>query len=71
MERLGLRAAVEYSGLAYSTLRQYISDGYLPALRTPNGKLWVDRTDLDALFVRYEVKPKPQPSTGVISYGRR
>ncbi len=58
-ERLGLRAAADYSGLPYSTLRAYISDGSLPAMKTRNGRVWVKRTALEALFVPIEVKHQP------------
>jgi hypothetical protein len=55
-ERLGLRAATDYTQLSQSTLRHYVATGRLPATRTPNGRLWFDKAALESLFEPVEVK---------------
>jgi predicted site-specific integrase-resolvase len=59
-ERLGLRAAADYTKLPPSTLRLYVSTGKLPATKTPNGRLWFEREALERLFEPVEVKHQPK-----------
>ena len=44
-EYIGLYAAVERYGLAYSSLRAWVRSGRLPAYRTPNGRVWLRPED--------------------------
>jgi excisionase family DNA binding protein len=45
---LSLPAAADYAGLPYTTLRNAVARGLLPAVRIPGGRgLWIDRRALD------------------------
>jgi helix-turn-helix, Psq domain len=55
-EFIGLRQATGQYGIPYSTLRSYVSDGRLPAFKTPNRKVWIRPADVAALFIPIDPK---------------
>jgi excisionase family DNA binding protein len=52
-ESVDLRTASGRTGIAYSTLRQWVTEGRLAAYKLPNGRIRVRVDDLNALFTRY------------------
>jgi excisionase family DNA binding protein len=51
-EWLRLKQGSEYSGFSERSLRYWISDGKLPAYKSPGGTIMIKRSDLDAAFDR-------------------
>ena len=49
---IDLRTASQTTGIPYSTLRQWISEGSLPAYKVANARVRIYVEDLQALFVR-------------------
>lgn len=45
-----LRGAATYLGVGHTTIRRWITDGYLPAQRVgPKGKFRIKQSDLDGM----------------------
>jgi excisionase family DNA binding protein len=56
-ESVGLKNASRRTDIPYGTLRQYVSDGVLPAYRVGTGhRLYVFVEDIERLFVPIEPK---------------
>lgn len=62
-EYVGLREATQRFGIPYSTLRAYIASGRLKARRTPNNRIWLAITDIEALYT--PIAPKRTQQQGV------
>ncbi len=55
--KLTPRQAAERAGVSVKTIRSYVTRGWLPALRRgppPNGRLFIDPADLEALTAPVE-----------------
>lgn len=63
-EFIGLREACARYPLAYSSIRNWIHSGLLPAWRTPNGRTWVKPADIEANLFRRIVPTNPTPPEG-------
>lgn len=63
-EHLGLHETEKRYKIPYSTLRHYVDTGVIPAMRSKNGRVWLQVRDIEAnLFT--PVTPKTNNTQGV------
>lgn len=51
-EYIGLTAVVEQYPFAYSSLRAWVKAGLVPAYRTPNGRVFLRRSDIETRLLQ-------------------